>query len=41
MYGPDAAEDDGIVRQCYEEVTRTMQETLDRLVAERRFPILG
>ncbi len=41
MYGPDAADDDGIVRQCYEEVTRTMQETLDRLVAQRRFPILG
>jgi 1-acyl-sn-glycerol-3-phosphate acyltransferase len=41
MYGPDAAEDDTVVRQCCEEVTRTMQETLDRLAAQRRFPILG
>src|SRR5271166_2231325 len=41
MYGPDAAEDDTVVRQCCEEVTQTMQETLDRLAAQRRFPILG
>ena len=40
-YGPDAAQDDAIVRKCYEEVTGTMQATLDRLAAERRFPILG
>jgi len=40
-YGPDAAEDDKIVRRCYDEVTETMQLTLDRLAAERRFPILG
>ncbi len=40
-YGPDAAQDDGIVRECYEEITETMQATLDRLAAERRFPILG
>ena len=40
-YGPDAAQDDAIVRQCYDEVTGTMQETLDRLAAQRRFPILG
>jgi 1-acyl-sn-glycerol-3-phosphate acyltransferase len=40
-YGPDAAEDDAIVRRCYDEVTEAMQATLDRLAAERRFPILG
>ena len=40
-YGPDSAQDDVIVRKCYEEVTGTMQATLDRLAAERRFPILG
>jgi len=40
-YGPEAAEDDGIVRNCYKELTNTMQATLDRLAAERRFPILG
>jgi 1-acyl-sn-glycerol-3-phosphate acyltransferase len=40
-YGPEAAEDDVVVRKCYQELTSTMQVTLDRLVAERRFPILG
>ncbi len=40
-YGPEAAQDDVIVRECYDEVTETMQVALDRLVAERRFPILG
>lgn len=40
-YGPEADEDDAIVRRCYEELTETMQATLDRLAAERRFPILG
>lgn len=40
-YGPEAAEDDVIVRRCYEEITGTMQVALDRLVSERRFPILG
>ena len=40
-YGPNAAQDDAIVRRCYDEVTETMQATLDRLAAERRFPILG
>ncbi len=41
QYGPEAAEDDVIVRECYEDLTHTMQATLDRLAAERRFPILG
>jgi 1-acyl-sn-glycerol-3-phosphate acyltransferase len=40
-YGPEAAQDEEVVRACYEELTGTMQETLDRLAAERRFPILG
>jgi len=40
-YGPDAADDEMIVQDCYRELTETMQTTLDRLAAERRFPILG
>ncbi len=40
-YAPEAAEDESIVRHCYQELTETMQTTLDRLAAERRFPILG
>jgi 1-acyl-sn-glycerol-3-phosphate acyltransferase len=40
-YGPDAAQDDAIVRKCYDEITEIMQVTLDRLASERRFPILG
>jgi len=40
-YGPEAATDDDIVRACYDELTETMQEALDRLAAERRFPIVG
>lgn len=40
-YGPEAADDDAIVRKLYGEFTTMMQTTLDRLAAERRFPILG
>ncbi len=40
-YGPEAAEDEAVVRNCYQELTSTMQTTLDRLAGERRFPILG
>jgi 1-acyl-sn-glycerol-3-phosphate acyltransferase len=40
-HGPEAAEDDDIVRSCYDELTATMQAALDRLAAERRFPVLG
>ena len=40
-YGPEAAEDEVVVRDCYKELTNAMQATLDRLAAERRFPILG
>lgn len=41
QYGPEAAEDEVVVRACYEELTSTMQATLDRLASKRRFPILG
>jgi len=40
-YGPDAALDEAVVRRCYDEITGIMQATLDRLAAERHFPILG
>ena len=40
-YGPQAADDDVIVRDCYAEVTETMQAALDLLAAERRHPIIG
>ncbi|HZM55902.1 MAG TPA: lysophospholipid acyltransferase family protein [Acidimicrobiales bacterium] len=40
-YGLAAAEDEVVVRACYEELTTTMQAALDRLARERRFPILG
>jgi 1-acyl-sn-glycerol-3-phosphate acyltransferase len=40
-YGPEAAEDDAVVRECYDELTGAMQAALDRLAAERRFPIVG
>jgi len=40
-YGPEAADDDDVVRQCYEELTGAMQTALDRLAAERRFPFIG
>ena len=40
-YGPEAADDEVIVRACYEELTGVMQSTLDRLAGERRFPVLG
>ena len=40
-YGPEAADDDEIVARCYDEITATMQSVLDRLAAERRFPVLG
>jgi 1-acyl-sn-glycerol-3-phosphate acyltransferase len=40
-YGPEAAEDEVIVRECYQELTEIMQATLNRLAGERRFPILG
>ncbi len=40
-YGPETADDEAVLRACYDELVRTMQSTLDRLSAERRFPVLG
>jgi 1-acyl-sn-glycerol-3-phosphate acyltransferase len=40
-YGPEASRDDAVVRRCYDEITMTMQETLDRLAAARRLPVVG
>lgn len=40
-YGPDAADDASVVRACFDELVGSMQATLDRLAAERRFPVLG
>jgi len=40
-YGPDAARDPGIVRQCYDDITTRMQATLDRLATETPHPILS
>ena len=40
-YGPEAADDEDVLRECYDELTTTMQEALDRLAAERRFPVIG
>ena len=34
------ADDEEVLRTCYEEITATMQATMDRLVAERPWPIL-
>jgi len=40
-HGPEAADDEAVVRECYDEITTAMQETLDRLSRERHLPILG
>jgi len=37
-HGPQGAEDDKVVRRCYEEITSLMQGTLDQLARERRAP---
>lgn len=39
--GPQAADDEVVVQQCYEELTAKMQATLDSLVAERPLPWFG
>jgi 1-acyl-sn-glycerol-3-phosphate acyltransferase len=38
---PDAARDPDVVARCYEQVHAAMQEMLDGLAAQRRWPILG
>lgn len=40
-YGPEAADDDAVLQRCYDELTGTMQATLDRLAADRRYPVIG
>ncbi|HMK99888.1 MAG TPA: lysophospholipid acyltransferase family protein [Acidimicrobiales bacterium] len=39
-YGPEAAGDETVLSQCYEQITDTMQAALDRLHAERSHPVL-
>jgi hypothetical protein len=38
-HGPDAADDPEIVDRCYEEITTTMQSTLDRLARDFPYPV--
>lgn len=40
-HGPESAGDPDVVRECYDELVGTMQSAMDRLAAERRFPIIG
>jgi 1-acyl-sn-glycerol-3-phosphate acyltransferase len=40
-YGPEAADDEDVVSACYDELVDVMQAALDRLAAERRFPVIG
>ncbi|MFN2465887.1 MAG: lysophospholipid acyltransferase family protein [Candidatus Dormibacteria bacterium] len=39
--GPEAAADDEYVQECFDEVVRVMQQALDEMAAERRWPIIG
>jgi len=39
-YGPAAADDERIVSACYEDITGRLQAALDRLSAERPYPLL-
>jgi 1-acyl-sn-glycerol-3-phosphate acyltransferase len=39
-FGPEHAKDPDVLRACYNEITTTMQTTLDRLVAETPYPVL-
>lgn len=40
-HGPEAADDPVVVKDCYDELTLAMQETLDRLAEERQYPVIG
>lgn len=40
-YGPEDADDPDVVQACYDEITATMQSALDRLAAEREYPVIG
>lgn len=39
-YGPEAADDAAAVSACYDDITGRMQAALDRLAAERPYPLL-
>lgn len=38
--GPESADDPEVVQECFDEVTETMQSTLDRLAAEHPAPLV-
>lgn len=40
-FGPEGADDPAVLEQCYEEITSTMQTTLDALAIENPRPLLG
>jgi 1-acyl-sn-glycerol-3-phosphate acyltransferase len=40
-FGPEAADDPEVLEQCYEEITSTMQSTLDSLAIENPHPLLS
>jgi 1-acyl-sn-glycerol-3-phosphate acyltransferase len=40
-FGAEHAHDPDVLRTCYNEITSTMQTTLDRLVAENPYPVLS
>jgi 1-acyl-sn-glycerol-3-phosphate acyltransferase len=40
-YGPGAADDPDVVSGCYDDITGRMQAALDRLAAERPYPVLA
>ena len=40
-YGPAAADDDSVVDKLYDEITGTMQDTMNRLASARRWPVIG
>ncbi len=39
-YGPQSADDPAAVAGCYDDITGRMQAALDRLAAERPYPLL-
>jgi 1-acyl-sn-glycerol-3-phosphate acyltransferase len=40
-YGPEAADDEDVLEQCYQEITGVMQSTLDQLARENPKPLLS
>jgi hypothetical protein len=39
-YGPDAADDEEVVAECYDEISRVLQSALDRLHAQDPHPVI-